>query len=175
MIFFELRFPISSIYLSIFSEKSSNDLFANIPAFSEKVPSVSIAYTSVGNLCFSAICSDQSSCHGVTLCTHVHLNKSTDSSAMIGIVLFIIGIMTFCHTNFLYLLSIGLTATATSPKIVLISVVVSMMAYHLDSTKYFSVYSMTSFSTFFILISGTSACKFLLRNEVSFFTKILFS
>lgn len=72
----------------------------NSPACSVKFPWTSTAKTSVGKLCFCATCKPYSSCHGVILTAQDHWKESTVSSHIIGIFLFIIGIITFCHINF---------------------------------------------------------------------------
>ena len=58
------------------------------------------------------------SCAGVILTQPVPNSFSTNSSAIIGISLFIIGSMHFFPTIDLYLSSLGWTATAVSPSIV---------------------------------------------------------
>jgi hypothetical protein len=118
---------------------------------------------------------DRASCHGVTLFTQDPSYISTDSSDMIGISLFMIGIMTVCHINFLYLLSFGFTATATSPKIVSRCVVAICNAIHFDQIKYFRVYSTTFFLFSFMLVFWKFVCNALLQKMVSFCVNIFFS
>jgi len=81
----------------------------------------------------------------VILKTQEPLKESTLSSQIIGIILFVIGIITLCHINFLYLLSCGFTATQTSANIVSKLVVGTVTACHFESIKYFNEYSVRFF------------------------------
>ncbi|OQB42165.1 MAG: hypothetical protein BWY04_00386 [candidate division CPR1 bacterium ADurb.Bin160] len=121
-------------------------------------------------MCFCAISRPYSSCHGVILTTQVHSKETTLSSHMIGMFLFIIGIITFCHINFLYLLSCGFTATATSAKIVLRFFVGTLIETHLDSIKYLITNSFFFFFLINRLVFNTFVCNSLLR-ETTFFSK----
>jgi len=70
------------------------------------------------NLCFWPISKSVVSWAGVILRAPVPKSFSTKSSAIMGICLLVRGMVAVWPTNFLYLLSLGLTATATSTKIV---------------------------------------------------------
>jgi hypothetical protein len=145
------KFHISSIYLTILAKNSITGLWANSQACFVNFQFISTANISIGKLCFCANFKPYSSCHGVTLMTHDQLKESTPSSHMIGIFLFIIGIITFCHISFLYLLSCGFTASATSANMVSILVVGTTILIHFASIKYFILYSYNSIFSILIL------------------------
>gem|GEM_PF-1183290 len=126
------------------AKNSTTGLCPNSHACFVKFQFISIANISIGKLCFCANFNPYSSCHGVTLITPDQLKESTSSSHIMGIFLFIIGMITFCQISFLYLLSCGFTASATSANIVSILVVGTIILIHFDSMKYFTLYSCTS-------------------------------
>jgi hypothetical protein len=90
-----------------------------------------------GKSCLFPISKSFASWAGVIFTAHVQKSISTISSAIIGISLFTIGSISFFHAfnNFLYLLSFGCTATATSHRIVSGLVVTTVISLSDQETK----------------------------------------
>jgi len=128
--------------LSKSSQSCFEQVIVSIPLYFSGISPVIFPFSSItltiSRPCFLPKSKSTGEWAGVTLTAPVPTSISTLSSAITGISLFCIGSNTFFPTYFLYLSSLGFTATALSPSIVS-GLVVATIIYSslLPTTGYF--------------------------------------